>query len=245
MDYREQAFREYDQRTDLLDASADAKQRWFDALAASIYLPLLGPADSSRVLEIGCNRGYLLHSLQDAGFRRLTGIDLAAQDLERARSLTGLDSLYCEDAATFVARHPGAFDAVIFKAVLEHVPRDDVAELLTAVAGGLAPGGVVLCEVPNMDWYAASHERHMDVTHETGYTRESLQQLFGLYFEEVEVRRVVDPSHAALAPAHTRLLRRIVFGLARRLLTSMREDTASFWFECRSILAVARSPRRP
>jgi 2-polyprenyl-3-methyl-5-hydroxy-6-metoxy-1,4-benzoquinol methylase len=239
----ERAFREYDHRTDLLDVSPDAKQRWFDALAESTYLPVLGPPESCRVLDVGCNRGYLLHALQRRGFAHLAGVDLAPRDLEEARKTTGLDTLYCEDAVEFLERHRGSFDAVIFKAVLEHFPRDRVDAFVSAVVGALAPSGVALCEVPNMDWYAASHERYMDLTHEVGYTRESLEQLFGLFFESVEVRRVIDPAHDALASPVRKLARKIVFGLARRMLHLMGEDTATFWFDARSILAIARQPR--
>jgi 2-polyprenyl-3-methyl-5-hydroxy-6-metoxy-1,4-benzoquinol methylase len=243
MGVRDAAFRQYDERTDLLDESAAAKQRWFDVLARSSYLPHLGPPDTCRILEIGCNRGYLLRSLAAGGYSRLTGIDLAPRDLAAAQAYTGLDDLHCADAVSFLAGREAGYDAVILKAVLEHVPRDDVSMLLEAIAAALAPGGVVLCEVPNMDWYAAAHERFMDITHETGYTRESLQQLFGLYFVDVDVVRVVDPAHAALATRRRRFVRRAVLGLARRLLRAMGEDAATFWFDCRSILAIARRPR--
>jgi 2-polyprenyl-3-methyl-5-hydroxy-6-metoxy-1,4-benzoquinol methylase len=243
MSYVERAFREYHQRTDLLDESPEAKQRWFDALAASTYIPFLGPPDRCRVLEIGCNRGYLLHALQKHGYEHLTGVDLAPIDLEEARKRTGLAALYCEEAVAFLERHPASQDAVIFKAVLEHVPRDRVEAFLSAVARALAPSGVTLCDVPNMDWYAASHERYMDLTHEVGYTRESLVQLFGLFFEDVVIHRVVDPAHDALASPVRKMTRRIVFGLGRRLLHLMGEDAATYWFDARSILAVARRPR--
>ena len=242
MGHVERAFREYDRRTERLDPSTEAKQRWFDALAVSTYVPHLGSTDG-RVLEIGCNRGYLLRALQANGFTRLEGVDLSPVDLEEARKNTGLATLFCEDATAFLERHRAAFDAIIFKAVFEHIPRDKVEPFLWAVAAALAPSGVVLCEVPNMDWYAASHERFMDVTHEVGYTRESLEQIFGLFFDAVAVHRVVDPAHDALAPSGRRAVRKVVFGLARRLLHLMGEDTATYWFDVRSILAVARSPR--
>jgi 2-polyprenyl-3-methyl-5-hydroxy-6-metoxy-1,4-benzoquinol methylase len=244
MRYLDRAYCEYDRRTEQLDASPEAKQRWFDALAAGTYLTHLGPPESCRVLEIGCNRGYLLRALQRFGFRHLTGIDLSPEDLREARKLTGLETLYAEEATRFLEQRPSVYDAVIFKAVLEHVPRDRADALLGAVGGSLTTDGVALCEVPNMDWYAASHERYMDITHETGYTRESLRQLFELFFEGVEVERVVDPAHAALASSGRRLARKVVLSVARRLMSFIGEDAATFWFDCRSILAVARRPRR-
>jgi 2-polyprenyl-3-methyl-5-hydroxy-6-metoxy-1,4-benzoquinol methylase len=244
MEPTERAFQEYGRRSHQLDGPPDEKQRWFDSLMRSTYLPYLGSPAESRILEIGCNRGYLLRALQNAGFKRLTGLDLSPDDLEEARRRTGLDDLHHADATAFLRDHPRAYDTVVFKAVLEHVPRDGTRDFLEAVVRGLADGGTVLCEVPNMDWYAASHERFMDLTHETGYTPESLRQLFELYFAEVEIRKVVDPSHGILASPLRRFLRRAAFGAARRLLSWLGEDAATFWFDCRSILAVARRSRQ-
>jgi SAM-dependent methyltransferase len=237
------AFEEYGRRSDRLDTDASAKLRWFDALVETTYLQWLPAAPASRILEIGCNRGYLLHALKKRGFERLEGVDLASGEIDLARELTGIEELHAGDAGELLRRRGGVYDAILFKAVLEHVPREDLADFLGAVGAALAPGGVVLCEVPNMDWYAASHERFMDVTHETGYTPESLYQLFALYFRDVEVTPVIDPAHGPLASARRRLARRLVFGLVRRTLRLLGEDAAEFAFDSRSILAVARAPR--
>ena len=47
--------------------------------------------------------------------------------------------------------------------------------------------GVAIIQVPNMDWILSNHERYMDFTHEIGYTRESLADIFRLYFMKVDV----------------------------------------------------------
>ena len=243
MSVTRRAFEEYGRRSDWLDADAEAKLRWFEALLASTYRPRLPAPPDASILEIGCNRGYMLHGLQEAGYRNLEGVDLSPGEVDLARELTGLEGLHAGDAVDLLRRRESAYDAIVFKAVLEHVPREGLEPLLGAVARGLAPGGVVLCEVPNMDWYAAAHERFMDVTHEMGYTPESLKQVFELYFKSVEVVPVVDPSHEALAPPWRRFARKLVFGLARRVLRLLGEDTAGYRFDVRSILAVARDPR--
>jgi 2-polyprenyl-3-methyl-5-hydroxy-6-metoxy-1,4-benzoquinol methylase len=239
----DRAFHEYGVRSLALDGPEEARQRWFDAHVRETYRPHLGPETTTRICEVGFNRGFMLRSLQQLGFRNLAGVDLSPQDVEDARRRTGIEGLVCGDAVEFLRARPGSYDAVIFKAVLEHVPKAQAGPLLDAIGGALRPQGVVLCEVPNMDWYFASHERYMDVTHETGFTPESLAQLFGLYFDDVKVLKVTDPSHGPLASRRRRFARRVIFHLVRRVMNWAGEDMSIAWFEHRSILAVARRPR--
>lgn len=242
MDLSARAFAEYDRRSERLDGDETQKQRWFYAHVASSYLPHLPSPRDSRILEIGCNRGYLLKALQAEGYASLTGIDLNESDLAVAQQRTGLTTLRCVDAVEYLHECDVRFDAIILKAVLEHVSRDDLDALLGAVARAVAADGVVLCEVPNMDWYAAAHERYMDLTHRNGYTQESLDQLMHMYFRQTTVVPLVDPAHGALAPAWRVLLRRVAFGAFRRILRLLGEDPAGFPFEFRSIMAVASQP---
>lgn len=237
------AFAEYSERSSLLDGAEDEKQAWFDALVASEYVAVLPASRAARILEIGCSRGYMMKALQNCGFTRLEGIDLSPGDVRIAKRRTGIETIECANALEFLGERPEQYDVILFKAVLEHVPRDQVASLLEVVGEALSPGGSVICEVPNMDWYAASHERYMDITHEAGYTRESLGQLFGLFFDDVDVRPVLDPAHGALAPRSRLIARAVLLPLLRWLLNLVGEQTADMWFEHRSIMVRAHRPR--
>ena len=79
-DYRSRLFSTY-QATHVshLDADDQAKLEWFSKYAASNYLPLLDGLDknSVEVLEVACNKGYLLKALSSHGFRNLYGVDLS------------------------------------------------------------------------------------------------------------------------------------------------------------------------
>jgi 2-polyprenyl-3-methyl-5-hydroxy-6-metoxy-1,4-benzoquinol methylase len=79
-------------------------------------------------------------------------------------------------------------DVIVAKAIVEHLAKADLIGLLDAMAGALRPNGMVLIEVPNMDWLLSGHERYMDLTHEVGFTRESLATLLLLRFGDVEVQ---------------------------------------------------------
>ena len=168
MNYRSELFDTYDVHAASLDAEDAVKVRWFTGYLQANYLPHvrdLSPTVSN-VLEIGSSKGYLLAALRAEGFERLHGVDLSPNDVAAARALVPEADLTCSDATDFLALHPGTFDLIIAKAVLEHVPKHEVMPFLQAIRTGLTPIGVALVDVPNMDWIFAGHERYMDFTHE-------------------------------------------------------------------------------
>jgi SAM-dependent methyltransferase len=166
-----------------------SKLKWFRRYFIQNYLRHIEGFDrqTARVLEIGCNRGYLLSALKNCGFQNLNGIDLSQDCLERAKSLIPDSQLDCVDALVYLKNRPGNFDIIILKAVLEHTPKVEVFPFLEGIRRALNERGVVIVDVPNMDWLFATHERYMDFTHEVGFTKESLRQVLSSVFPTVEV----------------------------------------------------------
>ena len=83
-DYHRQLFSAYSRtQIDFLDKDEQEKIRWFQVYARLNYLPILDPLDraSACMLEIGCNRGYLLHALSLQGFQHLFAVDLSEESL--------------------------------------------------------------------------------------------------------------------------------------------------------------------
>lgn len=108
----------------------------------------LVPADAGRILDVGCGGGAVGAALKRERTCEVVGVEgfpdaaaRAAQRLDRALCLD-LDAL---DALPADA---GAFDAMIFGDVLEHLR--DPARLLRALLPSLNPGGAVICSVPNV-----------------------------------------------------------------------------------------------
>jgi len=199
-----------------------------------------GLSPSARILDAGCGHGSLIAWLHAHGLRFVVGVDLSPGDVAFAETHLGTGVVVLGEVEQHLRGCPKHYDAVFMKAMLEHVMKDQLLPLLRAVAGALTRDGVLVVEVPNMDWLLASHERYLDLTHEVGFTRESLAALLGLIFDQVDVRGSGLP-----APTRSqRLLRRPFLALLRRLLYILGEGANDVLFAHRSLVAVASRPRQ-
>ncbi len=70
---------------------------------------------------------------------------------------------------------PGAYDGIIFSHVLEHFSGEEVLPVLAKIKDILAPGGIVMCEVPHAP-LKTYHHRFDDSPHLVFWTKESLQR---------------------------------------------------------------------
>ena len=106
------------------------------------------PDRGSRVLDVGCGAGYVVHSLYEEGYRNATGIDpFLKEDVHYENGLTlrkmGLDQV------------EGEFDVILFDHSFEHVP--DPEETLRRCQRRLAGGGLCLLRIPTVSSFAWEH----------------------------------------------------------------------------------------
>jgi cyclopropane fatty-acyl-phospholipid synthase-like methyltransferase len=98
--------------------------------------------DGARVLELGCGSGAA-ETIELARRFRLTGVDVSAEQIRRARErVPGAEFVH----ADFLELEPPAepFDAECSFYVFNHVPRELLGPLLERIAGWLRPGGLAL-----------------------------------------------------------------------------------------------------
>ena len=86
MDYQEILLKNYNvtEHNYLMNAIRN-KLAWFNFYVEKLYTQHLKIVQESPILELGCNKGFLLSSLQALGFKKLYGVDLSPDDLEVAR----------------------------------------------------------------------------------------------------------------------------------------------------------------
>ena len=181
-------------RTFFLDNSDKEKLDWFKFYYNKMYNSYFETLHkNSSILDLGCNRGYLLKTFETHGFNHLVGVDLSKKDLEIAQQLVPKGLFIEDDIFNFLQRSQEKFDVIILKAVIEHVEKSRVVELLELMAKNLKPDGFVLIDVYNADWLFSHHDRYMDFTHETGFTIESLRQVMLCAFDSITIHSKPSP----------------------------------------------------
>ena len=190
------------------------------------------------ILEVGSGPGSLLSWLNSLGYENLSGVDASPGDVAFANNHLCREIVRIGDGRDYLIKHPSTYDAIFMKAILEHQPKEDLLPMIVSAAGALNPNGLLLVDVPNMDWLFAGHERYMDLTHETGFTRESLTALLRLVFRDVEVYGSV-PANLTRGK---RWLRRSLIRSLRFIFSILGEGAGDSLFESRSIIAIARRP---
>lgn len=114
-------------------------------VSLSLILPVTEPSDP--VLDVGCGTGALLPALVDAGYHRLTGLDVSAEALRRLRDRMGPAArrVTLIEGDVLTAALPEGLVVWHDRAVL-HFLLDDTerARYGEQVRRGLAPGGFVI-----------------------------------------------------------------------------------------------------
>lgn len=158
------------------------------------------PADrSSRILDVGCGAGQLVHFLRQRGYSSAHGIDVDERQVALAREL-GLD---CSvgDASDRVQEDAGQLSMVAILDVLEHLHPEEMHRLLAGVAKALRPDGRLVISVPNAESPAGLAARYGDITHLTAFTVASMEMLLRCHGLKISATR--DPFPAPVGAART------------------------------------------
>lgn len=116
-----------------------------------VYHPFLAPlaalASPPAALDLGCGRGEWLELLIESGFSA-RGVDLDDEMLAACRD-RGFD-VSTADAVSALQSQPDASLALVSAFhLVEHIPFDQVRELIAQALRVLQPGGLLILETPN------------------------------------------------------------------------------------------------
>jgi 2-polyprenyl-3-methyl-5-hydroxy-6-metoxy-1,4-benzoquinol methylase len=171
------------------------------------------PEGARAVLDVGCSRGATAAALRERGVERIVGIEPDAEDA--AAASRAYDQVFASTLEEVTEDLGGAFDAIFFGDVLEHLP--DPSDALSRVLPWLSPRGVVVASVPNSGHWSVIADllrgrfdyvpySVLSGTHVRLFTRSALEDLFAASGYEVEsVDAVTLPPHPEDAPRYERL----------------------------------------
>lgn len=142
-------------------------------------LPNLPPDKGSNILDVGSGFGHLLRFILDSGYCSVGGVELDPQLYEVSKQYIGHRTKFLvhDDARSFLSNNKKTFDAIMALDVIEHFTLEEAMELAQLVCQALKPGGFALFRTPNMANVLGIYSRYLDLTHQTGFTEYSLQQL--------------------------------------------------------------------
>lgn len=120
----------------------------------------------SKILDVGCGAGHLLHSMQEAGFKNLLGVDpFNDKDIHYDNGLN-IEQKSIHDLQK--QNEEGDWDLIMFNHSFEHV--FDQHEVLVKTFNLLKPGGVCMIRIPTVtswawrsygvDWVQLDAPRH-------------------------------------------------------------------------------------
>jgi cyclopropane fatty-acyl-phospholipid synthase-like methyltransferase len=151
-----------------------------DVAYATIYDPFLPSDRTAGVLDLGCGGGHFLHYVKGRGFANHLGVERDSE-LAAAVKATVTPHVVNADLFTFLGTaKAGGWSVVALNDVLEHFGKEDGVRLLEMIRKVLPDDGRVLIKTINMSSPFATRSRYADLTHESGYTEESLGALLGV-----------------------------------------------------------------
>lgn len=163
-------------------ASSEPLSQWYSAFEESQrgdvsqiaqrqaqYIPLVTPVlqalPQAPALDLGCGRGEWVQLLARLGHPSL-GVDSNTAMLQPAEAADA--NVHCQDIFTFLAEQPPEHYALVTSfQVVEHLPPDQLLQLLLHAWRVLRPGGMVVLETPNPEnLQVAAYSFWMDPTHQ-------------------------------------------------------------------------------
>jgi 2-polyprenyl-3-methyl-5-hydroxy-6-metoxy-1,4-benzoquinol methylase len=138
------------------------------------------------IVDLACGHGPLIFCLKHLGYQNVKGVDISSEQVALARSL-GIEEVECLNMHDFMRGEQQAFDVVFLMDILEHLSKEELLDSLDQVYLSLRNNGLAIIHVPNAEGIFGMRAQYGDLTHETGFTQQSIKQgLTACGFENIK-----------------------------------------------------------
>ena len=177
--YREKALEYYQQMLSVTQTDLHGQKGTINRYYKKNLLAHLPVDRTSPVLDLGCGFGLFLDFLKERGYTNAAGIDICQPNVDICNS-KGF-SVTLDDNLAFLRNNPGRYSCITMNHLIEHYDKESGLELIEAVHRSLSDDGTAIIVCPNMaNPLTSGRGRYADLTHETGYTEESLRFILQL-----------------------------------------------------------------
>ena len=115
-----------------------------------------------KVLDIGCGNGLFMEMLHQLGVET-DGLDFDPEKVARGKA-KGLNILE-KKAEDFLSDKEGVYDGIFMGHIIEHIPPQDLLNLLIQCTKALKPNGKMIILTPNIAHPPVLEDFWLDITH--------------------------------------------------------------------------------
>lgn len=152
------------------------------------YKDILPTKKNSSILDIGCGMGHFMYYLKHRGYTNIKGIDIGPEQIDFCKK-NNINAGLVTDTVDYLKGHINDYDCIVMNDVIEHLRKEEIIPILIALLGSVRPGGTLIVRTLNMAALYGPYCRHIDFTHETGFTEKSLEQVLEASgFHNIEIR---------------------------------------------------------
>jgi cyclopropane fatty-acyl-phospholipid synthase-like methyltransferase len=149
----------------------------------------LPAARDASMVDLACGSGWLLHFYQNQGYTNIQGVDLSAEQVELARSIT--PNVAQGDVMAFLESRSEHFDFISAFDLIEHLHKNEAVRFLDGCLNALKPGGRLVLQTPNSDSPMVCNIRYGDFTHELCFGANSISWVLrACGFRDVQIREL-------------------------------------------------------
>jgi 2-polyprenyl-3-methyl-5-hydroxy-6-metoxy-1,4-benzoquinol methylase len=171
-----------------------------------------------KILDVGCGMGHFLYFLKKEGYKNFVGIDISPQQIEFVKKKIS-DKVILGDIFDYLCSGE-TFDVIVMNDIIEHMNPDNLLKLLRLCYVSLNPDGQIFVKTVNMANPFSSRIRYIDITHQMGFTEESLKQILTIAgFFDLKVFGASYPIQS-IGSVIGKLLEKIIYLIFREIVVA-------------------------
>jgi cyclopropane fatty-acyl-phospholipid synthase-like methyltransferase len=152
------------------------------------YFEKFLPKDKkAKILDLGCGKGGFVHWFNSKEFESVLGLDVSEEQINQSKKL-GIENVKKVDVIEFLKSNDQKYDLIFARDFLEHFPKEQVMEILDLIHKNLNDDGKLIAQTLNAENILWGRLRHGDFTHDTAFTKQSIEQALMISgFDKIKV----------------------------------------------------------